>query len=107
MSFPKSPPQMRHVSRAWLHHDHTPETDELRNGKDLGKHVRQIGFCRHMYRHQYALIAKNFDLFLASVNVFELGLLCVVFGKGFSRSIVHLQWNRLGEVNTHLISNAR
>ena len=96
---------MRHVSRAWLHHDHAPETDELGNGKDLGKHICQIQFRWHMYRYQYALVAKNFDPFLASINVLELGLLCVVFGKGFSRRVVHLEWNRLGEVNTRLVGN--
>ena len=96
---------MRHVSRAWLHHNHTPKTGELGNGKDLGEYIRQVSLRRYMYRYQYALVAKNFDPFLASVNVFELGLLCVVVRKGFSRSVVHLEWNRLGEVHTHLVDH--
>ena len=98
---------MRHVSQAWLHHNHIPKTGELGNCKDLGEYIRQVLLHRYMYRYQYALVAKNFDPFLASINVLELGLLCVVFGKGFSRRVVHLEWNRLGEVNTRLIGNVR
>ena len=75
---------MRHVSQAWLHHNHIPKTGELGNGKDLGEYIRQVSLRLYMYRYQYALVAKNFDPFLASVNVFELGLLCVVVSKGFS-----------------------